>query len=78
MTMFHSAMENETIKNKPQHIREKIAQGKVDQYLDSVCLLRQSFVKDTSKKVSDVLVEIAGKFKENIVIRRFTRYQIGA
>jgi elongation factor Ts len=71
------ALSNESLKNKPQHVREKIADGKVNQHLETICLLDQPFVKDTNRKVSDLLTEIGGKFKEKIVVRRFTRYEIG-
>ena len=75
--VYFDALENESIKNKPQHIKEKIANGKLEQFFKEGCLLEQPFVKDTSKTINELLVEIAAKFKENIVIRRFTRYQIG-
>jgi len=62
---------------KPAQIAEKIAQGKLDKYFQDVCLLEQPFIKDPKVKVREVVLELAGKLKENIQIRRFTRFALG-
>ncbi len=62
---------------KPAQIAEKIAQGKLEKYYQDVCLLEQPFIKDPKMKVRDVVLELAGKLKENIQIRRFARFAIG-
>ena len=62
---------------KPEAMIEKILTGKLEKYFETVCLVDQPFVKDDKKKVSDVVTEAAAKIRENIVIRRFTRYQVG-
>ncbi len=69
----------EQIKNKPEHVVEKIVQGKLEKFYSEVCLLDQVFVKDPEgkKKVKDLLTEMIAKLGENIVIRRFVRYQLG-
>lgn len=69
----------EQIKNKPEHVIEKIVEGKLEKFYSEVCLLDQVFVKDPEgkKKVKDLLTEMIAKLGENIIIRRFVRYQIG-
>jgi elongation factor Ts len=65
---------------KPPAAVQKILEGKLDKYYSQVCLLEQPFVKDPEgkKTIKDLLSEKVGKLGENIVIRRFTRYQLGA
>jgi len=62
---------------KPDHIIEKFVQGKLEKYYQDVCLLEQSFVKDPNKTIRDLLNEKIGKLGENILIRRFVRFQLG-
>ncbi|MGZ5958647.1 MAG: translation elongation factor Ts, partial [Myxococcaceae bacterium] len=62
---------------KPEAMIEKILTGKIEKYFETVCLLDQPFVKDDKKKVHEVVTEAAAKIHENIVVRRFTRYQVG-
>lgn len=64
-------------KGKPQNIIEKIAEGKLEKFFESNCLLEQNFIKDPDKKIADLLGELAGKIGEKIGIRRFERYQLG-
>ena len=56
---------------------EKIIAGKVDKYYSTVCLLEQAFVKDNTKTINDLLAAKISELGENIVIRRFTRFQVG-
>lgn len=63
--------------NKPDHIKEKIIEGRIEKFFEQVCLLDQPFVKDQEMTIRDYLGEIAGKLGENIVIRRFVRYVLG-
>jgi elongation factor Ts len=65
------------IKDKPAAVIEKIISGKVDKYYSTVCLLEQSFVKDNTKTINDLLAAKIAELGENIVIRRFTRFQVG-
>jgi len=65
------------IKDKPANILEKIVDGKVDKYLQEVCLLEQPFIKDDKIKIKDYLNQIVGKIRENIVIKRFVRFSLG-
>ncbi|MCX7994517.1 MAG: translation elongation factor Ts [candidate division WOR-3 bacterium] len=62
---------------KPPEIIEKIVEGKLEKFYNSVCLLEQPFVKIPEKTVGDYLKEQIAKFGENIVIRRFVRFRLG-
>lgn len=63
---------------KPAEIVERIATGKLEKWYQEVCLLDQAFIKDPDRKVSDVVTEAVQRLGENIVVRRFTRYEVGA
>lgn len=62
---------------KPENIIDKIAQGKLNKYYQEVCLLEQSYIRDPEKTVEDLVNEIRATIGENIVIRRFERFQLG-
>jgi elongation factor Ts len=62
---------------KPQEIQDKILEGKIQSFFGEVCLLDQPFVKDSAKTIEQVRAEAVGVIGENIVIRRFTRYDLG-
>ena len=64
-------------KGKPEAVVEKILAGKLDKYFATVCLLEQTFVKDDKKTINDLLNAKIAELGENIVIRRFTRFQVG-
>ena len=66
-----------TATGKPANVLERIVQGKLDKYYDEVCLLRQPFVKDDKVKVGDLVAGAIAKIGENIVVRRFVRYEVG-
>lgn len=63
---------------KPANIAEKIAQGKLDKYFANICLLEMPYIRDDSKKVEDVVKENIAKIGENIRVRRFVRFALGA
>ena len=63
---------------KPEQIVDKIVTGKMDKYFSEVCLLEQSFVKNPDLTVQDLLNEVIAKMGENIAIKRFARFQVGA
>lgn len=67
----------EGIKNKPENVIEKIVQGKLEKFYSEVCLMDQPFVKDDKIAIKDYLASLIGKIGENIVIRRFVRFQVG-
>lgn len=62
---------------KPAHVAEKIVEGRMEKYFEQVCLLDQAFIKDPSIKVKELLAQKIAKIGENLVIRRFVRYQVG-
>lgn len=63
---------------KPQQIAEKIAEGRLKKYLEEVALLEQPFVKDDKVRVKELIQEAIAKIGENIVVRRFCRFELGA
>ena len=63
---------------KPENIVEKIVTGKLEKFYQDNCLLEQLFVKDQEITIGELLREKVAKIGENIVIRRFTRYEVGA
>ncbi len=65
-------------KPKPENIVAKIIEGKVDKFLAENCLLEQKFVKNPDISVQDLLNELIVKMGENISIKRFSRFQLGA
>ncbi len=62
---------------KPEKIIDKIVEGKLRKFYSESCLLEQPFVKNPDITVNDLLNELMAKTGENIVIRRFVRYQLG-
>lgn len=62
---------------KPANIVEKIVQGKIDNYLRDACLLKQPFIRDESMTVHDLIQATVAKLQENIVVRRFARFELG-
>ncbi len=63
---------------KPDNIIEKIVSGKVEKYLSEICLMEQKFVKNPDLTVQDLLNELIAKMGENISVKRFARFQVGA
>ena len=61
---------------KPEFL-EKILVGQLNKWAADICLLDQKFVKNPDKSVQEMLQELVAKIGENIVIRRFTRYELG-
>jgi elongation factor Ts len=62
---------------KPEKVWDKIVEGKMKKFYSEVCLLEQPFVKNPDMTVQDLLNELMAKTGENILIRRFSRYQLG-
>jgi len=67
------------VTNKPPQVVEKIVEGKLDKFFSETCLLEQVFIKDPEQKlkIKDLVTEKIAKVGENIVIRRFIRFQLG-
>jgi len=62
---------------KPEAMLEKILEGKLGKYYETVCLVDQYWVKDDKKRISELITEKIAKIGENISVRRFVRYQVG-
>lgn len=63
--------------NKPEHILERIIEGKMTKFYEETCLLEQPFIKDDDLIIEDLINNAIAKIGENIVLRRFVRYEIG-
>ena len=61
---------------KPENIQEKIVEGRVSKFVKERALLSQDFVKEPGKTVGDLLQEAIQRLGENIVVRRFVRYEL--
>ena len=62
---------------KPEHVRDKIVEGRLNSFYEERVLLEQKFVKDGSKTIGDMVKELAAKTGENVVVRRFVRFERG-
>jgi len=62
---------------KPEKALEKIAEGRLEKFYSEVCLLDQPFIRDPKVAIKDLLGGLSAKIGENVVIRRFTRFQLG-
>jgi elongation factor Ts len=63
---------------KPENIVEKMVSGKIDKFIAENCLLEQKFVKNPELSIQDLLNELVAKMGENIAVKRFARFQLGA
>jgi len=61
---------------KPENMIDKIVTGKLDKFYGEVCLLEQKYVKDPDLTVGDYLKTVIGKLGENMLVKRFVRFQI--
>ncbi len=62
---------------KPAHVVEKIVSGKLEAFYRDVALLHQAWVREPKRSIADLVSELSAKVGERIVVRRFTRYQLG-
>lgn len=70
--------EAKTGKAKPENIVGKIVDGKIDKFVAENCLLEQKFVKNPDVSIQDLLTGLIAKMGENISVKRFARFQLGA
>ena len=63
--------------DKPQKVIDKIVEGKMERYYSEVCLLEQTYVRDSDLTIKELLDAMIAKIGENISIRRFARFQLG-
>ncbi|MGE4547486.1 MAG: elongation factor Ts, partial [Desulfurella sp.] len=59
------------------NVLDKILEGKINKYLEDICVLDQPFVKNEMVKVKDLINNAIAKFGENIMLRRFVRFKLG-
>ena len=62
---------------KPENIAEKMVQGRINKFYEDICLLEQPYIRDPKMKVGDLVSGLIAKIGENIVVKRFVRYQLG-
>lgn len=67
-----------SVAGKPPAVVQKIVDGKIESFYSTVCLVDQPFVKQNDKSIKEFLAGQIAKTGENIIIRRFTRFQLGA
>src|SRR6478736_5545456 len=71
----------EQASDRPENVRERIVQGKLDKWLDEVVLLRQAHVnpdKHDGKTIEELRAELSAETRENVVIRRYARFAVGS
>ena len=62
---------------KPEHIIEKMIEGRLQKFYQESCLMEQTYIKDPDKKIKDLITESIATIGENISINRFTRFAVG-
>ncbi len=62
---------------KPENIAEKMVAGRINKFFEQICLLEQPYIRDPKIKVVDLVNNLIAKIGENIVVKRFVRYQLG-
>src|SRR5579875_1391295 len=63
---------------KPAPVIEKIVEGKMAKFYEEVCLIEQPFIKDQTVSIKELIAQKVGKLGENITVRRFARFKVGA
>ncbi|MBI4547113.1 MAG: translation elongation factor Ts [Ignavibacteriae bacterium] len=74
MDIYRTQAMNE---KKPEQAAERIAQDKLEKYFQELCLLEQTFIKDSGKTIKDLILEMTAQTGEKISIRRFRRFHLG-
>ncbi|TDI80136.1 MAG: translation elongation factor Ts [Caldithrix sp.] len=75
LEIYETQAKNE---GKPENIIERYVRGKLEKFYQENVLMEQSYIKDPNKNIKGLLSEVIAKTGENIIIRRFIRYQLGA
>jgi elongation factor Ts len=73
-SIYRAQMEDS---NKPEHILERIIDGKVKKFYEETCLMEQPYIKDPSITVSELVQQTNALVGENVVVRRFERLEVG-
>jgi len=62
---------------KPENVAEKIVQGRIEKFKDEVVLMRQAYIRDESITIEKLILQAVGTIGENILVRRFQRWELG-
>ncbi|MBP6179437.1 MAG: translation elongation factor Ts [Anaerolineales bacterium] len=62
---------------KPEKMLEKIVEGRIEKYKDEVCLMRQSYIRDESMTIEKLVLQNIAAIGENVIVRRFQRWELG-
>ena len=62
---------------KPAAVIERIVEGKLEKFYSETCLLEQPFIREPGKTIDQIVKEVVARTGENIVVRRFARFQVG-
>jgi elongation factor Ts len=62
---------------KPENVVDRIVEGRLKKFYEDTCLLEQPYVRDDKIKVATLIQQAVGQLGENIVVRRFVRYELG-
>jgi elongation factor Ts len=71
------AREQALAEKKPEHVIDRIVEGRMKKFFEDSCLLQQAYIRDDEKTVRDLLNETIAKTGENVIIRRFVRWSVG-
>jgi len=63
--------------SKPENVREKIIEGRIEKFYEQICLMNQPFVKDPSVKIADLVNKSISTIGEKILVKRFVRFSVG-
>jgi len=77
---YRTLIAQESSQPKPPHVTEKIMEGKLQKFYEEFCLLAQPYIRDETHKlaIKDLITDRVAKIGENIKVRRFVRYELGA
>ncbi len=70
-------MGRDDLAGKPEQMKVKIVEGRINKRLKELALMEQPFIRDGSLTVAELVKQIAGQIGENVQVRRFTRYTLG-
>lgn len=73
----HVLIQQAMNEGKPENIAQKMVEGRMGKFYEEICLLEQSFIKEPSMKIKDIVNAQISKIGENIKIRRFVRFEVG-
>ncbi len=63
--------------NKPEHVVDKMVEGRLEKFFEEKCLMEQPYIKDNDQTVKDLIMEGIAQLGENIVVNRFARFAVG-